>query len=182
MAESAKCFIVRNSGEYGSFYLREGVTGEGDRKSHWCELTCNTAFGVVGHYWGSMGVPAARFLSEVNKSYLIDKLWGMEATVFDVDEAVKGMCKLVIKERRSGDLTSKEAREYWDALNCSFDNEHEFNAMAYDIEWMRESLIGSSIGLVDNPQAVGFFRHLWPEFLKQLQANAGESVVAPVIS
>lgn len=179
MAELAKCFTVRNDGEYGAFYLREGVEGEGDRQSHWCELTCNTAFGVVGHYWGSMGGPAAWFFGKTNTGYLAGKLWGLEATVFDVDVAVKELCKLVIKERRSGDLTSEEAREYWDALDCSFEHEHEFKAMAYDIEWMRESLIGSSIGQVDNLQAVGFFRDLWPEFVKQLQADA-EAAKEPV--
>jgi len=174
MAELAKCFIVRNAGEYGTFYLREGVKGEGDRRYHWCELTCNTSFGTVGHYWSSMGGPAAWFLDKINRDYLIGKLWGMQETVFNADKAMRQVRTMILQDRRAGDLSREEARARWNDIAGGADDEFEFHTLVHDNDWLSETVYGggSSFGEVPNPQAVGFYRHLWPVFIEQLKADA----------
>lgn len=182
MAELAKCFTVRNNGEYGAFYLREGVSGEGERKHHWCELTCNTSFGTVGHYWSSMGGPAAWFLSKIGRDYLIGKLWGMQSEVFDAYKAMDQLRTMVLTDRRSGDLDREEARARWESLEGDASGEFEFRELVDSTDWLHDIMYdggGSNIGKMENPQAVGFVRELWPEFLKQLQADAAEAAKEP---
>lgn len=181
MAELAKCFTVRNNGEYGSFYLREGVSGAGEHRHHWCELTCNTSFGTVGHYWSSMGGPAAWFLSKIGRDYLIGKLWGMAETVFVASKAMSDVRRMVLQDRRAGDLSREEARGRWEDLAGGADDEFEFRTLVHDNNWLSEIAYGgsSNFGEVTNPEAVGFVKHLWPEFLKQLQADAAEAAKEP---
>jgi len=168
---------VRNHHESGSFYLREGVEGEGDRKHYWCELTCNTSFGIVGHYWSSMGSPAARFLSKLNRGYLIGKLWGSEASVFCGDTAVAEAKAALLRERRDGDLSKEDAREAFDVF-WSVSTEFEWHQMVLDCEWLHRHLMdcGGPFGSVTNPQALGFWEELWPAFITELTAARPQGV------
>lgn len=162
---------VRNNGEYGSFYLREGVECEGDRRRYWCELTCNTAFGVVGHHWSHMGKPAAQFLTKVGRDYVVDKLWGMESRIFDADKAMADVRRMILRDRRAGELDHQQARNRWESVEMGADNEFEFHSLVNETDWLHEVLYEGGfrdIGKVDNPQAVGFWKHLWPDFLAQL--------------
>jgi hypothetical protein len=168
---------VRNHHESGSFYLREGVEGEGDRKQYWCELTCNTSFGTVGHYWSSMGSPAARFLSKLNRGYLIGKLWASEASVFCGDTAVAEAKAALLRERRDGDLSKEDAREAFDVF-WSVSTEFEWHQMVLNCEWLHRHLMdcGGPFGSITNPQALGFWEELWPAFITELTAARPQGV------
>lgn len=170
-APEVRCITVRVDGEYGTFYLREGVEGEGDRMYYWCQLTCNTSFGVVGYHWGSMGGPAAWFFAKISIDYLLGKLWGMNDQVLDGDGTLAEFKADIIRERRSGDIDADIARERWDGLPDSIDDDVDLHRFADSADWVWQGLSeGGYVRKMTNPQAAGFARVLWPEFLRQLAA------------
>ena len=181
--QQVRCIRLNVNGEWGTFYLREGVSGEGDRLIHWCELTCNTSFGVVGHYWGSMGMPAARFLAKISRDYALDKLWGLESQVFDGRQAILEARQLVLRKRRDGDLSQEESRNRWDSLeDLEPSSEFEFRDLVHDTPWLYKHLCegGGPIGEVPNPQAVGFWEKLWPAFIAEVSVGAVPVTLATV--
>lgn len=162
-------YNIRRNGEWGTFYVRQGV---GDQGKHWCELTCNTSFGVVGHYWSHMGCPAGEFLADVSKGYLLVKLWGMNSTVFDPDKAIADAKRALFESRRSGELTEDEARDVYDELNAGSGDEHGWHLLVDRCDWLYRRMIdGAGYGKVPNPQAEGFYRELWPAFIAELTAT-----------
>lgn len=175
MADNVKFIRVHNVGEYGAFYLREGIASDGARPRHWCELTCNTSFGVVGHFWSHMGRPAAEFLSEVDSGYLIGKLWGMQAMVFDADAAMREVAALIADDREQGEITEDEARDRLNDLRNAegIYTESDFEHYVSETDWLYRHIVeggGGPFGKIQNPQATGFMRDLWPGFLAQLSA------------
>lgn len=181
--DQLRCFRLNINGEWGSFYLREGVSGEGERQSHWCELTCNTSYGVVGYYWGSMGMPAARFLAKISRGYALGKLWGPESNVFDGAQAIVEARQLVLRERREGALSQEESRNRWNSLEDQEpSDEYEFRELVHDTPWLYKHLCegGGPIGEVPNPQAVAFWEKLWPAFIDALSASAEPVTLANV--
>ena len=72
---------VRNEGEYGVFFVREGKRGEGADTRHYCELTIQSSFGNVGYYWNHMGSSACVFFSDADKHYFLGKLFGTGAYI-----------------------------------------------------------------------------------------------------
>lgn len=183
MADRIRHFRVAVDGEYGSFYLREGVECSDQRQYHWCELTCNTSFGVVGHYWGSMGMPASRFLAKIDRGYAINKLWGAAAKVFDSDEAMRDVRRAILQERRDDSINREEARERWDELAYENpDSEFDFRELVYNTGWLYKHLCegGGPMGMVSNPQAEGFWSTLWASFISQLRADETPTTLANV--
>lgn len=174
--DSVRFISVRENGEWGSFFVRSGITTRADdNPHHWCELTANTSFGCVGHYWSHMGRPAPEFLAKIGKDYLIDKLWGLESEVFDGDQALTDARCLVLDDRRHDCLSREEARDRWDELaNESWYGEADFIGFVYRCDWLYQHLVegGGPIGKVPNPQAEGFWKYLWPGFIRQLGAEA----------
>lgn len=163
---------VRNNGEYGSFFVREGVSGEGDRMSHWCELTCNTSFGTVGYYWSSMGSPAKDFFKRTDYHYIIGKLWMNNSTVFDGAATEKAIRKEIIRLRREGEIEHEDAAHMWsDTHLIDFTSNSLFErSVTQHCDWL-VSWLCEGIDLIQketNPQAAGFMKHLWPLFVEEL--------------
>lgn len=181
--DQVRCIRLNINGEWGSFHLREGVSGEGERQNHWCELTCNTSFGTVGYYWGSMGRPAARFLAKIDRGYALNKLWGADAHVFDADVAMAQARAVILSKRKAGDLSSEQARDRWDDLaDHRPTDEFEFREMVYTTDWLYAYLCDGHgpIGQVANPQAIGFWEELWPAFIAELVASTEPATLATV--
>lgn len=176
MADSIRFFSVWENGEWGSFFLRSGILERDDQEpQYWCELTCRTAFGCVGHFWGHMGRPADKFLTEVSKDYVLKKLWGADSTVFCGSEAWAYARRLILDDRRHGDLSQEQARDRWDDLEHEdWGNEADFISFVHRCDWIYLHLVeggGGTIGKVPNPQAEGFWNDLWPGFIRQLNAG-----------
>ena len=162
--------------EHGTFFVVEGCEqrGDGDTR-YWCQLTCNTAFGVVGTFFGSMGAPAATFLKRCNKDYILGRLWGLETEVYDSAVAERELRLSVLKERKQHELTHDEARDLMDAIDSAdLDTEHGFQALVYGNRHFYQSFSegGGSDYKVPNPQAEGFWEDLWPGFLAELAQRA----------
>jgi hypothetical protein len=183
VADSLRFIRVHENGEWGSFFVRSGTsTSHGGDTQHWCELTCNTAFGCVGYYWSNMGMPASEFLAKVGKCYLLGKLWGTQWLVFDGDTAMEQVRKLILDDRKnSGDLTRQQAQERWDELEGeSWSSEFEFVRFVDQCDWLYQHLCdaGGPIGRAPNPQALGFYRDLWPGFIRELQEGDARKAAA----
>jgi len=170
--------IVKNeqAREHGTFFVVEGCEqSKNGETRYWCQLTCNTPFGVVGTYFGSMGAPAAKFLSGCNKDYILGRLWGLETEVYDGDVAKANLVKWVLRERKSRELSHDSAKDLLQAIDCAdFDNEHGFQSLVYGHAPFYQvfSEGGGSDYKVPNPQAEGFWQDLWPGFLAELTQRA----------
>lgn len=167
---------VRADGEYGSFYVLEGGEKNPDGTTrYWCELTCNTTFGVVGHTWGHMGRPAAQFFLKTSADYLLNKLWGQDLQVYDESTARRSLKELLLRDRRDEDLSHSRARELWDDLvDADLDSEHAHIQFVYGCDyWTEVFTSGNGPEYTHrNPQASGFWKYLWPGFLAELAQRA----------
>lgn len=165
---------VRANGEYGDFYLLEGSEPAADgRTRHWCQLTCNTAFGVVGHTWCSMGMPAARFLAKVGKSYVLDKLWGLDSEVYDEEAARSGLVRVILQQRRGRDWDAEQTRDAYDeVLDADLATEAHYFIFVGERSWLYDLCMNGSVRYKHaNPQAEGFWEDLWPCFLAELAGS-----------
>lgn len=179
MAEQTITHIVvknEQAREHGTFFVVEGCEQQGNGNTHyWAQLTCNTPFGVVGTFFGSMGAPAARFLRRCGKGYMLGRLWGMQTEVYDGQVAKANLIKWVLRERKDRELSHDEARDLLQAIDCAdFDNEHGFQSLVYGHAPFYQAFSegGGSDYKVPNPQAEGFWELLWPGFLAELTQRA----------
>lgn len=65
-------------------------------------------------FWGSMGGTVEEFFQRVSNDYLINKMSDYRATEPDYDADAGFLKKLILKERRSGNITTSEAKEALD--------------------------------------------------------------------
>lgn len=172
---------VSNRGEYGDFFLREGSQQRQDgTTTYWCQLTCNTSFGCVGHFWSSMGSPAASFLAKIDKGYTLGKLFGLKAEIFDAHQAVEDAKSFVRRDLESDDIDEATAAERLQELtDAGISNEFEWHIFVNDNDWLFVWLVdGARAGQIPNPQAEGFWEYLWPVFLDALTATAARDASA----
>lgn len=172
MKTQTDTYVVSKNGEHGTFFVRSG-----ERYGNtWLQLTINSTFGTFGYMFGAIGGTPASFLSDVGFDYLMGKLMGADAMVFDASTTAKSVKELIVRHRRRDDLSNHEARQLWDALEEAVDLHHPsedlfFVALAEEplfFDWE----VWSIARRVPSPQAVGFWETLWPEFLVELRANA----------
>ncbi|GEM_PF-769829 len=170
--------VVKNeqAREHGTFFVVEGCEQSSNGATHyWAQLTCNTPFGMVGTFFGSMGAPAAEFLRRCNKGYILGRLWGLQTKVYDGAVAERELRKLILRDRYAVNLTAEKARELWDAVEgADFEEEHGFRTLVYDnAHFYQQFSEGGCIDYkVPNPQAEGFWELLWPGFLAVLAQRA----------
>lgn len=166
--------IVRNEGEYGAFFVRAGLRMRSpSERQYLCELTIQSSFGNVGHFWTHMGEPADKFFASVEKSYLVGKLFGEHAYEFDSEATERALKKMLLRDRREREVDSDLAREIWNDiqdmgmyhhLEAFCDAYTEFPVM---LEWTNVGDIPYQQRFT--AQATGFWEKLWPEFVTALQ-------------
>lgn len=168
---------VSNGHEHGTFFLRQGTTTNGatDSLQHWCLLSVYSSFGPFGHYWGNMGCPAAEFLSQLNKGYLLDKLFGDERSVFDAVLAIENTKRAVLRARQMDNLSKEEARDAYDCIYPVY-HEAEFIVLIMQNEHLHNLALNQEID-TKGPNQIGenFWNRLWPGFITALNAVASQS-------
>lgn len=75
-------------------------------------------------YWGSMGGTVEEFFQRVGNDYLIDKMSDYQAMEPDVDRDGEYLKSLVIKERRSGNITRTQANNAWHYIEIFSPDRH----------------------------------------------------------
>ncbi len=173
---NALAFVVRNEGEFGTFFVRQGKRRDRSGDVYHCELTIQSSFGNVGYYWHCMGTPAPIFFTQVHKEYLLGKLFGDRSHVFDAPATERELRLMLLRDRRQGSINQKQARNVYEALHAL--GEHSELSGFCDayaeyrnlMTWCWLSDIPFQYKL--SPQALGLWEKLWPEFIQALNEEA----------
>lgn len=172
----ATCYTVRNGFAWAHIFVRHGVgeTNAGDPRG-WVNVSILSDYGSFGYCWSHIGGrPWQKFLREVGFDYAMQKMMGDRFKVpMDLHSAGNKVREIVIDGRRNGSMSKDDARALWDALDYCDDqasflrdlDEHSSGAM------YRNELFYSNWEEA-NPQAVGFWREIWPHFLDVIDPPA----------
>ena len=161
------------------------VRGAGPYKGEWAFIyldeekgvfTAYTSFGTYAYCWCSIGTATLKeFLRDLDFDYFMGKTRGLERERFDFGKTIDGMKAFIADQRRQAALTKEEARDAWSDIE-SIENRQSVDLFVDDVYQSRP--IGEAYGhdfdgvIVNSrdPQCVGFWEVIWPEFLKQIAA------------
>lgn len=166
---------VRDRGEWGTFFVRESpvLPREGGGVNASAEWTCNSSFGVFGHYWSSMGEPFAEFIKGVDRDYLLGKIAG--GRVSDERETIKKIRAEIRSLRKRRQITADQARAAVDSLD-SLVSEHTGEILFHEL-YMDDAIseigieLGECVAMRWPDQAEAFAKRLWPLFVEQFRAG-----------
>lgn len=68
-------------------------------------------------YWPAMGGTIEEFFMRTSEDYAASNLQHMNSTTFDAEATEKAIAKEILRARKSGDLTSYEAREALETIS-----------------------------------------------------------------
>lgn len=155
---------IRDRGEWGSFFVRHGT-----EPGSWIEVVCNSSFGVVGHMWTAPSGDLYRFLRSLGKDYVLNKFWGKDMMLFDGKRTMEMIRKDILKMRRSEDYTHCQAVDFWETIRgeCPSDIHEWWSIVNTASEDFRDNYGSAWLSSI-NPQAEGFWKHLWLKFLQEL--------------
>lgn len=161
------------------------IRGAGNRRGEWAFIYLDeekgtfsaiSSFGNYAHIWSHRGGETLKeFLRDLEFDYFMGKTRGLERERFDFKATIKGMETFVKDQRRQGALSKEEARDAWDDIEALEygDSVDLFVADVYDSDAICTAYGHDFEGVIVNspdPQCVGFWEAIWPEFLKQLPA------------
>ena len=160
--------------EYASVYLTEVATDN----THSLNLTINSSFGTVSHYWSNMGCLAGQFLPKLERDYLLNKLWGLDYLQFDAKATKEALRELFRKLHADGEMEAEDLDQILTDINQDLSDDAGEIQFRMELE---DTGVFSWIGHGEhpmctkpNPQALGFWRELWPgllEAVKELSDN-----------
>jgi len=189
-------YSVRNRGEWATIVVREWSDQREDgSEQHRGEILINSTFGSWAHYWGAPGTRFRRFLLGLDFGYAFGKFMGLALEQYDGDASMAGLQRKVIESRRRRHISREAARFVWDQIDDHSSELREsqesfITACGHigrecDAPWARRAISTmelDDIGEIfaepwyltetrDHPQAVGFWRDIWPEFCAALRAE-----------
>lgn len=161
------------------------VRGAGPYKGEWAFIyldeekgvfTACTSFGDYAYIWAHRGDQSLKeFLSDLDCDYFMGKTRGLNYKQFDFDATIKGMKAFVADQRRQGALDKDESREVWHEID-RIEDRRSVDLFVEDVYGSKEicEAYGHDFESVicnrPDPQCVGFWEIIWPEFLKQIAA------------
>ena len=144
----------------------------------WCRLLLEESTGMVqlisscgtySYQWASIGERTlAQFLAGCDSDYLGRKFLGTEIRVPDETESAKFIRERVVEMRRSGELSSDEAREEYELAK-----ELGHGGISWD-EWCCDTNLGDAWEYrmtKINPQWVRFWELLWEPMVRPVLKN-----------
>lgn len=177
-------YTVRNNGEYAAIFVN-GWSEAGEKSArHLGEIAIHSSFGSWAYQWSACGMPFREFLVKLDRGYLLGKLGGASAYVFDGEAAMKRAYRKVTEARRRREIERGDARDLWDALVDVHDDARSGSTMFVHL------LSGIDDGhkifaepwymveQMENPDISGFLRDLWPEFVSVIRAELNENEAA----
>lgn len=157
-------------------FLKEGERADRQRYGY---VSFVSSFGNRGHYfsnYGSDGRPFADFLVGCDWSYLANKFWGAETDLFDFDESVKSLKKLVRERRMHRAITGDEYRRCAEGLNQIA---HTRSSDAFAVQVMATKIYDLvdlandwSSATYKNPQCEGFRTVIWEPWCKSIRESS----------
>lgn len=198
----AEVYQVRNNGEWATIVIRPWADPGPDGTVHHCgELLINSTYGTWSHYWSAAGKNFKAFLAGLDYSYLMGKLLGTNLTVYDPKATINDLKLKVLERRQRRALSNEQARwiysEIEDRRELMERSTEAFCEACGDIQLDAKSLTERRLMASadreledlfsdpwyrtqtrDNPQAVGFWKELWPEVAEMLRSEAQAEVAA----
>ncbi len=189
----AEVYAVLKNYECATIMLRcwsrpDHVGTEHARTRYCGEILIHSSFGSWGNTGTACGKPFKLFLLDADFGYVFTKFMGTKLQVWDGEASVASLRRRVLEWRRSREIPSAAGRELLDAID-SYSSElesssHEFVECVYRIADdlglpSIRSLLSEPWELTEtqpDPQAVGFWRELWPEFCTALRAETAAEV------
>jgi hypothetical protein len=178
----------------------------GNERRQCGEILIYSSFGSWAYQWGHLGRPFRSWLLGCEFGYVFGKFMGDKLMVFDGEASVQYMRQRLIEKRWHRDMDKKIARVVWDELNAHESqaeaSDRDFvEAMGDIADRIREgwSIDTEIPDLFDSekqqayeflqepwerimhknaPQAVGFWRDLWPVFINHLRAELQPAAAA----
>ena len=192
--DPCETYQVRNKGEWATICLRQWTLESHDGHPRYCgEVLIHSSFGNWANSWGHCGESFKSFLASLDFGYLFNKLMGTSIRQFDGEGSVEAIKRLILECRRGKRycrVSKDEAREAWDALEDNeSEAEHSLNGFVRVLRDISDERIGDDLQAKfaepwnhsvdkDNPQAVGFWEYIWPEFKALLEKEALEEKAA----
>ena len=188
---TAERYAVHTSGgEYASIVLRDWSrpvnTGQGRTGTYYCgEIQIHSSFGSWGHTWTACAVPFKEFLLDAEFEYVFIKFMGTKFRVFDGEASFKSLVERVLRSRREGEINKYEARDiYADMADVQEELECSSNDFCNAVFRLVEGRSGRVSRMFaepwdlmchkPDPQAVGFWRDIWPEFTTALREELAQ--------
>lgn len=164
----AVCIDVLKDGEWGTFFYRERIVlRDGKEPRHSATWCCYSSFGTFGHSWYDMGEPLAAFIAGMDDDYLLSKI---SKKVTSGDKAIDHVRRLILEQRREGDISKDVAREAYEAvtdIECDGHSPEGTCEQLYasrEIEKINIDWCDLNCQEWDN-SAVMFVRKVWPSFV-----------------
>lgn len=192
----ADVYSVRKNHEWATIVVREWADTEVDGKQRQRgEILINSSFGAWSQFWGAPGCRFKKFLLQISMDYAFGRFMQRDQLdEYDGDATVRSLRKRVVlarKERRISKVTAAWLRDQIDDevermernadgfIEACGSILHEADQcwspaeVRRDIDDLRDQLDEAwyRTETRTNPQAVGFWRELWPEFTQALRAE-----------
>lgn len=173
-------YTVRHAGEYAAIFINEWSEPGEKGPRYLGEIAINSSFGSWAYQWSACGMPFRAFLAQLDPGYLMDKLAGASAYVFDGEASMQSAFGKVLKARRQREIDHDEARDLWDAMvDVQDDAASGSSLFVYLLSGIEDKhgILDEPWYMVtqkENPQVTGFLRELWPEFVSAIRAEIVE--------
>lgn len=186
-----ECYEVRENREWANITLncwsRPANVGTQHESTYYCgEIAIQSSFGTWGYIWTACANPFKEFLQEVEFDYAFGKFMGANLVQFDGDGSMRAMRERIIEHRQYTNLSKADARALWDALNeiesWATTSENDWvNALGDAAQSLRLDRKPAAAEFLSEPweyiqtkpkpNAVNFWRKLWPSFVAELKAE-----------
>ncbi|MBU9200190.1 hypothetical protein KTD31_02065 [Burkholderia multivorans] len=173
-------YRIYSNGEYASIGMSVWETRSADKPGHVLhggELLIHSSFGNFCHTWPAGPLPFREMLLGIDFDTFMMKCVGESYRVFDGAASLVNVRRAVARLRRQGVLSQDDARDYWDGLEASEDlavrSEECFRIALADLE--RNGVVPGAaddfIVYAASRQVQGFWREIWPQFTRILDAE-----------
>ena len=145
-------------------------------------LLIRSDYGDYTYKWNSFGNDFKSFLINIGTNYLINKLGGSNAYVFDYNSTIKAIKDEIILSRKGISEISTyeaEAREIWNEINyldLTYDKDifylNIINTKFYRLLCNNDPTYIPCRNII-NPQLNSFINEIWSYFIEELKKEKG---------
>lgn len=172
----AKYRVIRN-GECATIALGDWANpkAEGKAATYSGELLVHSSFGNFSYTWRYCALPFKQFLATIDQDSFMRKCLGDAYREYSGNETVLKLKRALLQLRRAGVYSADRARDAWDSFCVQLDEAETSESGFYRAV---KDVCGASTPLGDaeaylcyqpNPQALGFWNKLWPDFVEELK-------------
>lgn len=182
--DTAEIYRIRsNGGEWATIALTNYESHGESGMRYGGEIMILSTFGNFAYHWSHCGVPFKQSLQKMDFSYFMNKAHGPNYRIYDGPGTFQYLLTRVFNLRREGQLTKQEARDLYIAFKASRDEaETSLNDFVRVVLEETEILPAKKQRYFEepyeyevqrqDPQLLGFWKEIWPEFVKELAAES----------